>query len=54
MDDNRKLDLVCVNFEIPIRLLSGNVKKVVGDTMWGVPRYRWHFDPCEPDEIHHE
>lgn len=40
-----KLDLVCVNFEIPIGLLSGNVKNAVGDTMLEVPRCRWHLDP---------
>ena len=30
MDDNQKLGLSHVNFEMPIKFLSGNVKKMIG------------------------
>lgn len=33
MDDNQKLGSACVDSEMPIRLLSGNVKKAVRHTL---------------------
>ena len=37
VDDNQKLGLACVNFEMPIRLPRGNVKKAVKDTTLEFP-----------------